>query len=222
MAAPRKDMIDQMSYWLQKEDATGDYEKWMSILQTARDEMHAILDRFKESGNVDLVDVPEIVDAMLDSLGCPFDVNGLTLTQKRLLVRALIGIYRQFGTDDAIKTVVATFTDRTVTDIVSPGTVDNVWELGVQVLGDGIHPLTFDVPTDFIVLSPSREFLIYSYMLDLDATPTADEEAAIARLQKIVKPAYMHYLGIRGIAPDPGIQHGELGISQLDLNWILH
>lgn len=222
MAEPRKSLIDQMPYWLQKEDVSGDYGLWMSILQTAREEMHAILDRFKESGNIDLVDVPEIVDATLDFLGNPFDVSGLTLTQKRLLVRALIGIYRQFGTDDSIESVVATFTDRVVTNVVTPGFVDNIWELGIQVLGDGINPATFDIPTDFIVLSPSREFLIYSYMLDLDAAPSQDEEDAIARLQKLVKPAYLHYLGIRGIAPDPGIQHWELGISQLDLNAELH
>jgi hypothetical protein len=217
----RTQMIDMMPYWMQREDASGDWAKTMSILQASLDNAYAILERYKEAGNPDLVDLETVVDAMLVSFGCPFDFSRLTLTQKRLLVRAQVGIFRKLGTDDAVRDVVRIFTDRVVTGIPR-GVVENVWELGVEVLGDGIHPLTFDVPTNFIVLSPSRLFLIYSFMVDLDAAPTVAEQEEIAKVLKIIKPVYEHYMGVHGINPPVFVNHVELGMSDLDLTFDLH
>jgi len=220
MTAPRKDLIRQMPYWLEKEDVTGDYVKWMEVLQASTDNVHAILDRFKNFYDVDSVDVEEIVNAMLDTLGNPFDVGGLTLAQKRLLVRGLVDLYREFGTDAAVVAVVAIFTDLVVTDII-PG-IFSGWELGFHVLGDGVHPILWTDPTDFAYLYPSRLFQIYSFMIETDAAPTAAEEATITNLMKIVKPAYMHYLGVHGWEPTHIIFHWEIGESELDVNTDVH
>lgn len=217
----RRALIDKMPYWMQTEDASGDWAKFMSILQGVLDDFYVILDRSKELGNVDKVDVDAVVNAMLDSLACPFDYSALSMTQRRLLVKGLVDLYRKFGTDDAVREVVSIFTNLTVSNIIR-GSVENVWELGVQVLGDGINPTSFDVPTDFIVLSPSRLFLIYSFMLELTTAPTVAEQAEIAKLMRIVKPVYEHYLGVHGIAPPVFVDHVELGMSDLDLTFDLH
>jgi hypothetical protein len=209
-----------MPYWLQKEDVSGDYAKWMEILQNSTDTAYDILDRFKEFYNVDMVDVEAIVNAMLDTLGNPFDVGGMTVTKKRLLVRGLVDLYRQFGTDDAVRAVVAIFTDLVVTDII-PGVFDG-WELGVDVLGDGIHPILWTDPTDFIYLWPSRLFQIYSFMIETDQAPTAAEEATIEKLMKIVKPAYMHYIGVHGWEPTHIISHWEIGESEIGVSTDVH
>jgi phage tail-like protein len=222
MAVPvtRKNLIDKLPYSFQKEDVTGDYAAWMEILQASIDNAYAILDRFKEFYNVDLTDLEAVVHAMLDNLGNPFDVSGLTLSQKRLLVQGLLELYRKFGTDDAVRDVVQIFTDLVVTDII-PGVFDG-WELGVDVLGDGIHPIDFDTPTDFIVLWPSRLFQIYSFMIETDAAPTTAEEETIEKLMKIVKPVYMHYIGVHGWTPTPVFLHWEIGESELDTNTDVH
>jgi len=216
----RPQLIDWMPYWLRRQDATGDYAKWMSVLQGALDEVYAILDRYHNINDVDTVDLEAIVDLDLADLGNPFDVSRLTLTQKRLLVRALVNIYRAFGTDPAIRVVVATFTNLVVTDIIK-GQFSG-WILGTHVLGDGIHPISFDLPTSYIYLYPSRLFQIYSFMIDLDAVPTQDQQDVIKALMKIVKPAYMHYIGVHGIAPTPVHLHWELGISELGITSDLH
>lgn len=220
MASPRKDLINMMPYWLQKEDVSGDWASTLEIFQASYDALLVILDRLKNAFDVDLTDLDTIVDAMLDGLGNPFDVSTLTSSQKRLLVRGLIDLYRKFGTDDAVASVVSIFTALEVTDII--GGVFDGWDLNHDVLGDGIHPIDFNTPTDFIVLYPSRLFQIYSYMLELDAEPTAAEEATIRLLQKIVKPAYMHYLGVHGYAPVPVFMHWELGESELDITSDVH
>lgn len=221
MAAPRKDLIDQMPYWLQRDDVTGDWASFMGILQGALDSAYAILERYKLAGDVDRVDVEAIVDALLDGLGNPFDVSGFTSAQKRLLVRGLLALYRKFGTDDAAEDVVAVFTDRVVTDIIR-GHVDQGWDLGVDVIGDGVQPVDPEVPTDFIMIDPGESFLIYSFMLDLDAAPTAAEEAQIAELMKVVKPIYMHYLGVHGFEPTPTFFHWEFGESEIGVTSDVH
>jgi phage tail-like protein len=218
--ANRANLIDQMPAWLKDQDSTGDWAKFMSILQDTLDTFYAILDSYKEIGNADLVDSEDIVNAMLDGLGNPFDVSVLSLAQKRLLVRVLIDIFKKLGTDDAIRDVVRIFTDRVVTGIIR-GSVTG-WEIGFHELGDGINPLTFEEPLMFAVINPSREFLIYSFMLELDAAPTATEEAIIKEVLRVVKPAYMHYLGVFGYAPTPTILHWEVGVSEIGLTSDIH
>jgi len=220
MAGTRKDLIDMMPYWLQKDDGSGDWARWMEILQASMTNAHAILDRMKNAFDVDLCDMEALVNAMLDNLGNPFDVSRLSLTQKRLLVRGLLDLYQTFGTDDAVRSVVSIFTTLTVTSIIRGSFTG--WELGVDVIGDGIHPIDFSTPSDFIVLYPSRLFQIYSFAITTDYAPSQAQRDEIARLMDVVKPAHLHYLGVAGWDPTTIYLNWEIGISEIGVTSDVH
>lgn len=215
-------LIEMMPYAFVREDATGDYQRFLDeVLQPELDNLLADVDRFKLVRDPDRVDVEEVLDAMLADVGTPFDIASLTVNQKRRLVRTILALFRIMGTEQAIRDTISIFTQYEVVRIISPSTVD-AWDLGVDVLGDGIHPINPEDPSDFAVLGPSARFMIYSFSIELDQPLNPADEPVIRKLVDIVKPCYMHFLGIVQPPPAQTISHWEIGYSELSTNTDLH
>lgn len=220
--AGRLKLIEMLPYANRREDATGDYTKFLDeVLQPELDNLLADVDRFKFVNDAERVDVEAVLDAMLADLGNPFETDGLTPLLKRRLILMLLGLYRILGTEQAIYDAVAIFTKYEVVRIISPSTVD-AWDLDVDVLGDGVHPINPEDPTDFAVLGPSSRYLIFSFSIELDQILVPADEPVIRRIISVVKPAYAHFLGIVQPITPPVIDHVELGYSLLDDTWLLH
>lgn len=220
--AGRLKLIEMMPFANRRDDATGDYTTFLEeVLQPELDNLLADVDRFKFVNDVDRVDVVAVLDAMLSDLGNPFETDGLTPLLKRRLVRLLLGLYRILGTEQAIFDAISIFTQYEVVRIISPSTID-AWDLGVDVLGDGVHPIDPEDPTDFAVLGPSARFMIFSFSIELDLPLVPADEPVIRKLVKVVKPAYMHFMGIVQPATPPVIDHWEIGNSEFATNTDLH
>ena len=220
--AGRLKLIDMMPFANLREDATGDYRTFLDeVLQPELDNLLADVDRFKFVNDVDRVDVEAVLDAMLADLGNPFETDGLDQILKRRLVRMLVGLYRILGTEQAIFDAVSIFTKYEVVQIFSPATA-RAWVLGRDTLGDGIHPIDPEDPSSYIVLGPSARFMIFSFSIELDQPLLPADEPVIRKLVKVVKPAYMHFLGIVQPIPPRVVEHWELAHSDLDVNTDLH
>jgi phage tail-like protein len=214
---------DLMPYANLRADASLDYEGFLEeVLQVALDELLAEVDRFKFVNDSDRVDVDQILDAMLEDLGNPFDVVSATANTKRKLIRELVTIYKEMGTAQAIIRIIELLSSYTVTAIISPSPILRGWELGVDVLGDGIHPIGLFDPSDFIMLWPSKHFQRLTFSVELDTDPTPADTAYLTKLVKIVKPCYMHFTGFDRVVPPPAPQHWEIGESQIGVNDDLH
>ena len=214
---------DMMPYANLRDDATGDYEGFLEdVLQVALDELLGEVDRFNFVNDSDRVDVEQILDAMLEDLGNPFDMVSATANRKRKLIRELVNIYKEMGTAQAIIDIIHLLTSYTVVSITCPSPILRGWELGVHVLGDGIHPIGLFDPSDFIMLWPSTHFQRLTFAIELDADPTPADNAYLTKLVKIVKPCYMHFTGFEQVVPPPAPDHWELGESQIGVDDDLH
>lgn len=220
--AGRLKLIEMMPYANRREDATGDYSTFLEeVLQPELDNLLVDVDRFKFVNDAERVDVEAVLDAMLADLGNPFETDGLTTLLKRRLVRMLLGLYRILGTEQAIFDAVSIFTKYEVVQIYSPATA-RAWVLDRDVIGDGVHPIDPEDPSGYIVLGPSARFMIFSFSIELDLPLNPDDEPVIRKLVKVVKPAYMHFLGIVQPIPSRIVDHWELAHSDLGVNTDLH
>lgn len=220
--AGRMRLIEMMPYANVRADATGDYRGLLEdVFQPALGELLVEVDRFKLLDDVDRVDVEAALDAMLYDLGCPFETASLDVNLKRRLIRTLLAFYRLMGTETAIRDVIALLTEYEVVRIISPSVVD-AWDLGVDVLGDGVHPINPEDPSDFAVIGPSARFMIFSFSIELDRPLAAADEPVIRKLVRVVKPAYMHFLGIVQPPAPEVVEHWEIGYSEVDVNTNVH
>lgn len=220
--AGRLKLIDMLPYANRREDATGDYTAFLDdVLQPELDNLLADVDRFKLVNDATRVDVEAVLDAMLADLGNPFETSGLTPLLKRRLVLMLLGLYRILGTEQAIYDAISIFTKYEVVQIFSPATA-RAWVLGRDTLGDGIHPIDPEHPSSYIVLGPSARFMVFSFSIELDQPLVPADEPVIRKLVKVVKPAYMHFLGIVQPIPPRIVNHWELAHSDLGANTDLH
>jgi len=220
--AGRLKLIEMLPYANRREDATGDYTKFLDeVLQPELDNLLADVDRFKFVNDAERVDVVAVLDAMLADLGNPFETDGLTPLLKRRLILMLLGLYRILGTEQAIFDVISIFTKYEVIQIHSPSKA-RAWVLNQDTLGDGVHPIDPEHPSSYIVLGPSARFMIFSFSIELDQTLVPADEPVIRKLTVVVKPAHMHFLGIVQPVPPRTYDHWELRHSALNVNTDLH
>lgn len=118
-----------------QEDLTGDLERFCRCFNEAMGILTHDIDRFTAEFDPDTAS-DEMIDSMLYDLGNPFDVDRLDLdySEKRKLLRVLISIYKQKGTNKGIEDTIFFFLGEivTVVDYTSDG-----WTLGVDELGEG-------------------------------------------------------------------------------------
>jgi phage tail-like protein len=195
-------MLPQMN---RREDETKDLEKFAACLQEVTDVLLCEVDRFADALDPDTA--PEdIVDAMLADLGNPFAFD-LTLSEKRQLVRLLVPLYKQKGTDPGIRNAVRVFLGFDVT--LTP------------YLGEGLSLGEAELGVDW-VLGPSSSFMRYAFDVNVAFTLTAEQRARLRTIVKYMKPSHTHLVNIVEPTAPTVVDHLELGLSELGVTWELH
>jgi len=181
------------------DEGTGDLARFFTALQETFDRVLEDIDAFFP----DLCEIdrarPEFLNAILYDLGDPLGhLFNLTINEKRKLASVLVQMYREKGTCEGVVNVVRLFTG--VELVGCSRAWADVWRLhggsypstvvpygGPYLLGTNtkIGPGTGAAVRSFWLLHPSP------------ASLTADELDKIAAIVDYMKPAAMHYLGVR-------------------------
>jgi phage tail-like protein len=191
-----------------RDDETGDLLKFILCLQDVVDLLLYDIDRYSDILDPDFAP-DQYLDAMLADFGNPFEFD-LDVIDKRRLLRVLVLMYRQKGTERGIKNVVRFFLGFEC-DVV-PWTED-MWILGESELGDDT------------VLAPSAQWQLYAFDVDVTALGRvlADTERSwLTDLVNYMKPAHTHFVNILEYSVPVLPDHLELGVSRLGENWELH
>lgn len=189
-------------------DETRDLAKFVACLQVVFDELLCDIDRWTDILDVDVAPEP-FVDAMLADLGNPFGAIVLTLTERRKLVRLLVPLYRQRGTDAGLVNVIRLFTGVEVT-IKAVG-FDGIWHLGVAHFGVDSVLGTEDIAT------------LYSFDVISPVSLTDEQRARIRYVVAFMRRAPCHLRRIvEPTAPPESPDHWELGLSHFGTETLLH
>lgn len=208
--APRGRVLDVWGLWPemnQDEDGltNGDLEKLSAALQEVFALVLSSIDEW-----VSIIDyttaAERFIDARLASMGNPFPFV-LALIDKRRLLSVLVDIYRQKGTNRGIKNVVRFFVGIEV-DVVA-ATSDG-FALGVSELGIDTY------------LGMSNESAAYSFYLQSAIVLTPEQRSKTLLLAEYMKPAHTHLLGLLEPPVPEVIDHVELGLSELNTQFLLH
>jgi phage tail-like protein len=213
-------MIPQMN---KNEDSTGDLYNFIACLQDSLDVALCSIDEWIKIIDPDNAPI-RFVDQMLIDLGNPFECP-LTDIEKRKLVKLLIPIYLQKGTCNGIVNVVRFLLNLEGIDCDEYNCTEEpdetttcVWTLGESFLPDDASPDDGDT-----ILGTSVPYLLYSFKIKSDTILTEDQRNKIKIIVDYMKPAHTHCLGIVDPStPEDEIDHLELGLSQLGVNWTLH
>ena len=188
-----------------REDATGDLQRFLACLQEVTDLAFADVDRFTDLFDPDLA--PDaILDLMLGELGDPFAFD-LAVVDKRRLLNVLVAMYREKGTAQGIVNAIRFFLGLEVQITAYAGEALTLGEseLGVDwVLG----PSALAAALGFEVVSPRLL--------------AAEERRRLRQIVDYMKPAHTHFAQLVEPVPPTTIDHLELGLSELDLTWMLH
>jgi phage tail-like protein len=188
-----------------QEDETGDYLRWMGVVQDIFELLLRHVDRWPDIIDPELAPEP-FVDAMLQDLGNPFTFE-LTLLEKRKLALLLVPIYKSKGTARGIKGAIRTLMGLEVTlsyPYFSGG------RLGVAKLDES-----------FILAGSQRH--AYSYRIHSPRALTDVERSRITEIAKYMQVAHEHLIGIvEPGGPPAEPDHMVLGLSRLGINWRLH
>ena len=159
---------------------------------------------------IDPLRVPsQFLDHLLYHLGNPFTLEeGLNDTQKRRLAMVLFAIYALKGTCPGMIGAIRVLFDITVTECIQ-GNID-CWILGESELG---------VDT---ILCPSSEAEKRTFQLMVDINLHDTQRAQMTNVVKYMKPANTHFAGFVEPGNDDFVDHWELGLSDLNVNTILH
>lgn len=206
-----------------QEDISEDLSKFVSCLQEVTDLLLADIDGFPDITDPDTA-AEQYVDAMLFDLGNPFNfVASLSLVDKRRLIRVLLDIYKQKGTCIGIQNVIRFFLGVEVE--CDEYIDDDVWILGEGELG-GVSGLPVPAPAEDepgeCTLGPSTQFLLYAFTLVVQEVLTATQTELITEIVEYMKPAHTHFMGIVEPTQPATIDHLELGMSELGVDWELH
>lgn len=198
-------------------DDTGDLITFVNeVLQPTLDILFSEQQRWIEQQDV-LTANENTVDAMLRDLGNPFDsAFDLPIERKRLLVRLLVNIYRNKGTEQSIADTIRAILGFEIVQIVTPVDLQG-WELGIEVLGDD----QFDPPiadpdlTDFAFLDSDPLSPLYSFKIEVNFVMTQEQIDLGTEVVNIIKPAHTHFLGFIQPSTPLVIDHVELNLSAL-------
>ena len=200
------DLFQLMPEINRREDLTQDLERFLAVLQDPTDLLLADIDGFTEILDPDLA--PErFLDLMLCDLGNPFEFD-LSERDKRRLLRILVDIYREKGTEQGIINAVRFFLriEIRIVEFVD----DEGLTLGESELGD-----------DW-VLGPSSSFNRFAFDVISDQVLTDEERKRIRFIVNFMKPAHTHFVKLVEPTLPVVIDHLELGLSELGVTWELH
>lgn len=232
----RWELIEFIPQINRTEDTTGELADWIACLQDVADLLLRQIDDWIDIVDPDLAPA-DFVDAMLDDMGNPFAFAAeLSTIDRRRLLRVLIDIYKEKGTEDGIINVVRFFLGLDVTLEYYNGLG---WELAhadsptldgqSPPAGPGDELSSEDEePADAAELGPGERRLLYSFEIHSPVNLTDAERDRIVAIAELMKPAHTHLVRIVEPATEPEpIDHLELGLSELGGasapgNWTLH
>lgn len=230
----RFELIEFIPQINRTEDATGELATFIAINQDVVNLLLCEIDRFATIIDPDLAP-DDFLDAMLCDLGNPFSFALLSPVDKRRLLRILVDIYKQKGTEAGIINVINFFLGVLVTIDVFNG---EGWELASSDLptldgqsppagpGDELSSAATE-PADAASLGPGEQRLLYSFIVVSPVDLTTDQRDRITQIVDLMKPAHTHLIGIAEPATAPlPTDHLELGVSELGSGspgtWTLH
>lgn len=201
------DLLEFLPAMNVNEDETEDLHKFVACLQETTDILLCDVDHWTDILDPDVA--PErFVDAMLADLGNPFDFD-LNEVDKRRLIRVLVPIYEQKGTDPGIINAVRFFLGLEVT--IGVPAFEDIWILGVDELGIGSLLGSSD-------LHDRLSFVVVSGIVLTD-----DQRDKITKIVEYMKDARTHFIGfVEPTAPPAIPDHWELGLSELGESTLLH
>jgi phage tail-like protein len=213
-------MLPQMN---KNEDSTGDLFNFIACIQDSLDVALCSIDEWIKIIDPDVAPI-RFVEQMLIDLGNPFECP-LTDIEKRKLAKLLIPIYLQKGTCNGIVNVVRFLLNLEGITCDEYNINEDQWILGESYLPD--PPPDVDLEDEpnacCTVLGTSVPYLLYSFKIISDTILTEDQKDKIKTIVEYMKPAHTHCLGIVDPStPEDEIDHLELGLSQLGVNWTLH
>jgi phage tail-like protein len=183
------DLYRFMPEFLRVKDASHDYHlmKFLGCLQEQNDLLLWDIDSFSSIRDPDTA-AEKFVDAMLTELGNPFPFD-IGLTDKRKLVRTLVPIYKQKGTEPGIINAIRLFTGVEVTlkqyNLIA-------WVLGVSLLGSLVEG-------EGTLLNIGSGSGLYSFEVISPVSLTSEQLTRIAKIVKLLKPEHTHH--VRTVTP---------------------
>lgn len=183
--------------------------RFVRTLQEVQDLVLFDSDRWTDIFDVDTAEEIQL-DHMLAGLGNPFDwaVEELSVTDKRRLIRVLVDIYKQKGTDPGVINAVRFFLG---VEVSIDEYADSGWILDVDLLGESS------------ILGTSVSALLYSFDVLSEVVLTDDQRTRIRQIGEYMKPAHTHLVRILDPVEVFPPDHLELGVSLLiPSEWILH
>lgn len=191
-------------------DTSGELLKFLLCFQEPTDLLLCQIDRWSDILDPDICPA-DFLDAFLTDLGNPFDFE-LDDLSKRKLIRILVPIYKQKGTEIGIINVIRFFTGLEVTINTYAG---EGWILGEDELGDSMTEGT-------AILGIGTQASKYSFEIESAVVLTDEQTEQIRAIADYMKPGHTHLIDIIDPTSVIVIDHLELGFSELGDNWILH
>lgn len=195
-------MLPEMN---RREDETQDLYKFALCLQEVTDMLLCEVDRFADFLDPDTTTAAG-VEAMLGDLGNPFAFDP-TDEERRRLVRLLVPLYKQKGTDPGIRNAVRLFLGFEVT--LTP------------YLGEGLSLGESELGVDW-VLGPSTSFMRYAFDVNVGVNLTDEQRERLRAIVVYMKPSHTHLVNIVEPEVPLVVDHLELGLSELGETWELH
>ena len=189
---------------MNRSEDEGDLARFIAVFQELCDLILCKVDRFTDIIDPDIAEI-RFVEAMLDDLGNPFRFS-LSDTDKRRLVQVLVAIYKAKGTAQGIIDAIRFFLAIDVT-ITAPA---------VAPLGLGDWSLGFDW-----VLGSGVEADLYTFWINAPALTEAQRDR-IFEIADYMKAAHEHFKIVEPPPPPEVIDHLELSLSRLGVDWLLH
>lgn len=190
------------------EDLSRDLERFVKCFQEVTDVLLCDIDDWTRILDPDTAP-EEFVDAMLVDLGNPFTFD-LTLNDKRRLIRVLVPIYQQKGTEAGIINAVRFFLGVEV-ELHYPA-FEGPWLLGVSELGVGSLLSTGDTRTRL------------SFQIESPVNLTDDQREKIIKIANYMKDARTHLIEpiLEPTVVPANPNHWEIGLSELGSTTLLH
>lgn len=216
----RFDLLRFLPQLNREEDATRELRNYALIKQDVVNLLLCEIDGFTDILDPDIAP-GDFLDLMLLDLGNPFDFIDLSTVDKRRLLRVLLDIYKQKGTEQGIVNVINFFVGVLVTLDVFNG---DGFVLGDEPTLDGRSPPVVGselskegevAPGAGSGLGPDSE-LIYTFDIISPVNLTETQRRRILAICELMKPAHTHCNRIIEPTPEePEPTGDELGFGEL-------
>jgi phage tail-like protein len=208
----RFNLLDMVPDTNLAQDSTGELQNLLLSFQELYELMLYMADKWGEILDPDLA--PEVfVDAMLYDLGYPFDFD-LSLADKRRLVKVLRAMYKQKGTDIGIINAIRLF-------LGIEATITTPYKSNAYLGSTYLSKTGTAAPIAPMYLGTAVVANLYTFVVNVPETLTAEEEARMDAIIDFMKRAPCHWR-IEAPSTVTAPDHWALGYSRLGVSTIIH